>query len=123
MRRRLGENRVQGHDERLRQLFRKGQHVVAVTPAEDPVLVLQQDDVDIEAAQHSGSAHVIPADGLPDRREQGSPLRARGLVDDGDDVGALDAVHAEQCSSQVGRERADPAGTGREGGDDCRTHG
>jgi hypothetical protein len=50
MRRRLREQRVQGHDERLRELSRERQDVLPFRATVDPVLVLEQDDVDVEAA-------------------------------------------------------------------------
>ena len=67
---RLGENRVQGDDERLRQLLGEGQHVLPVEPAEDPVLVLQDHHVDIETAECPGSAHVVAANFLPDHESR-----------------------------------------------------
>ena len=70
MRRRLGEHRVQGHDERLGEAAGEREHVLAVGAAEDPVLVLEQDDVDVEPPEHPRGAHVVAADGLRDRREQ-----------------------------------------------------
>ncbi len=51
MRRRLREHRVQRHDERLRELARERKDVLAVAAAEDAVLVLQQDDVDVESRE------------------------------------------------------------------------
>ena len=90
VRRGLGEHRVQGHDERLREFSRKRQHVLAVTAAEDPELVLEQHDVDIEPPQHPSSSDVVAAHGLHDRREQAAPLWARRFVHDRDEIGALD---------------------------------
>ena len=70
MRRRLREHGVQRDDERLRQLLREREHVLAVAAAEDAVLVLEQHDVDVEPPEHPRGADVVAADGLRDRREQ-----------------------------------------------------
>src|SRR5581483_11848724 len=107
-------------DKRLRQLLREREHVLAVPSAEDAVLVLEQHDVDVESSQHPRRPHVIAADGLRDRREQAAPLRTGRPVQDGDELGALDAVDAAQRSSQVRRERADPARPRRIRRDDRR---
>jgi hypothetical protein len=71
---------VQRHDERLGQLLRERQHVLAVGSAEDAVLVLQQHDVDVEAAERPGRADVVAANRLPDRREQPAPLGRDGSL-------------------------------------------
>ena len=118
VRRRLGEHGVQGDDERLGKLLRKGEHVFAVAPAEDPVLMLQEDDVDVEPPDHARGADVVAANRLRDRGEQAGPLRARRLVHDRDEIHALDTVDPTQCRSQIGGERADAAGPRRVGGDD-----
>ena len=60
---------MQRDDERLCQLGRKGKDVLAVGTAEDPVLVLEQYDVDCEPAQEAGGAHVIPSDFLRHRHQ------------------------------------------------------
>ncbi len=91
MRGRLREHRVQRHDERLGELAGEREHVLAVGAAEDPVLVLEQHDVDVHPAEHPRGAHVVAANGLRDRREQSAPLRARRLVHDRDELDALDA--------------------------------
>jgi hypothetical protein len=109
VRRRLGKHRVQRHYERLCQLSRERQHVLPVAAAEDPVLVLEQDDIDVESSEHAGGADIVASDGLRDRRKQTAPLRARRLVDDRDEVGALNVCSPQQGGSQVGREGADPA--------------
>ena len=62
MRRRLRQHRVQRDDERLRQLLGEREHVLAVAAAEDAVLVLEQDDVDVEPAEDPRRAHVVAAD-------------------------------------------------------------
>ena len=89
---------MQGDDERLGQVCGEGEHVLAVGAAEDPVLVLEQDDVDVEPPEHPRGAHVVAANGLRDRREQTAPLRARRLVDDRDEIGTLDA-RRRRCSA------------------------
>ena len=55
VRRWLRQHRVQGHDERLRQLLRERQHVLAVHAAEDPELVLEQNNVDVQPAEQPRS--------------------------------------------------------------------
>ena len=67
--RRLGQDRVQRHDERLRELAREREDVLAVPAAEDPVLVLEQHDVDVEPPQHPGRSDVVAANRLRDRRK------------------------------------------------------
>ena len=72
---RLRQHRVQRHDEWLRQLLYERGDIVAVTAAEDPELVLEQDDVDVEPAQDPGGPHVITPHRLCDRRREARPLR------------------------------------------------
>jgi hypothetical protein len=59
VRRWLRQDRVQGHDERLRQLLRERQDILAVRAAEDPELVLEQNNVDVEPAEQPGSANIV----------------------------------------------------------------
>ena len=118
----LGQHRVQRHHERLRELLRQREHVFTVRTAENSVLMLKQDHVDVQPPQNPGCAGVICADGLHDRRDHPRPLRTRRLVDDHDLLDALDPVHREQCSANVGRERADPTRSRREGRNDRRAH-
>ena len=122
MRRRRREHRVQGDDERLRELAGERQHVLAVAPAEDAVLVLEQDDVDIRAAERAGGADVVAARSLRDGLRDLGPLRARRLVDDHERADVIDAVDAEQCEPNVERERTNPAGTGWKRRKDRGTH-
>ena len=122
VRRGLGEDRVQRHDERLGELTREREDVFAVTSAEDPVLVLEQHDVDVEPPQHPGRSDVVATDRLRDRREQTAPLRARRLVHDCDEIRYLERIRAEESASQVGSKRTDPAGARRERGDDRGPH-
>ena len=121
--RRLRQHRVQRHDERLRQLLRQRDDVLAVGAAEDAVLVLEQDDVDMRPRQDPRCADVVAADRLGDRRDDTRLLWAGGLVDDHDLVHAVDAVHAEERGAHVGREGADAAGARWVGGDDRGAHG
>ena len=114
---------MQGDDERLGEVTREGEDVLAVAAAEDPVLVLEQHDVDVDPAEHPGGTHVVAANGLRDRREHAPPLGARRLVHHRDEVGALDTGVTGQRCSDIGRECPDPADTRRVGGDDCRAHG
>ena len=122
VRRRLREHRVQGRDQRLRQLLRERQHVLTIGTAEDAVLVLQEHDVDVEPAEHPCGTHVVAADALLDRRQQPASLRTRSLVDDRYEVRAVNAVDAHQGRTKVGCERADPARTRRIRGNNCRAH-
>ena len=82
MRRRLREHGVQRDDERLRELLDEREDVGAVGAAEDPVLVLEQDDVDIQPAQDPRRADVVASSRLSDRGDEAWPLRAGGVVDD-----------------------------------------
>ncbi len=114
---------MQRHHERLRQLLDERGDVVAVATAEDPVLVLKQDDVDVEPTQNPGSTHVVAPNRLRDRRNEARPLGARRLVHDHDLLDAVDPVHAEKRRADVCREGADPAGARWVGGDDRGAHG
>ena len=96
MARRLRQHRVQRHDERLRQLLREREHVLAVGAAEDAVLVLEEHDVDVETAEQPRRADVVASDALRDRGQNLRALRARRLVDDDDDADLLDPAHVEQ---------------------------
>jgi hypothetical protein len=120
---RLREDRVERHDEGLRELLDQREHVGAVGAAEDPVLVLEEDDVHVQPAENPCGADVIPAHGLGDRRDDPRALWPGRVVDDDDLVDAVDPVHAEERSAHVGGERADPAGTGWVGRDDRGAHG
>ena len=55
---------MQRHHERLRQLLDEREDVVAVAATEDPVLVLEEDDVDVEPTEDPGGAHVVAANRL-----------------------------------------------------------
>ena len=59
--RRLRKNGVQRHDERLRELLRKREDVLAVLAAEDAVLVFEEHDVDVASSENTRSAHVVTA--------------------------------------------------------------
>ena len=123
MRRGLGEHCVQCDDEGLREILGQREHVGAVVAAEDPVLVLEQDDVDVEPAEDPGCANVVASNRLRDRGHEPRPLRAGRVVDDDDLLDAVDPVDPEQRGAHVGRKGADPAGTRRVGGDDRGAHG
>ena len=110
VRRRLREHRVQRHDERLRELAREREHVLAVLAAEDAVLVLEQHDVDVGAAERAGGANVVAARPLRDGAQDLRPLRARRLVDDDEladvvdvrDVRATPSGHRRRkCQSRM----------------------
>ena len=75
---------VQRDDERLAECPRKRQDVVAGRPAENAVLVLEKDDVDVESAEKTCGPDVVAAHRLRDRRENISGLRTGRLVDDRD---------------------------------------
>ena len=119
---RLREHRVQGDDERLRQLLGERQDVFAVAAAEDAVLVLQQHHVDVPAdrgcAPHVRSRRVFLARSSP--RLQAAV--AGRLVDDHNLRDSLDIVEPDQRSPDIGRKRSDSASTRRIGRDDRRAH-
>ena len=58
---------MQRHDQRLRELAGERQHVFAVSATEDAVLVLQENDVDVSAAERPRRADVVAARALRDR--------------------------------------------------------
>ena len=110
-------------DERLREPFRERRHVLAVPSPEDPVLMLEQDDIDVQTAQDPGGAHIVAPDRLGDRRHEPRPLRAGRLVHDHDLLDAVDPVHSEERRAQIRRKGADPAGSRWVGGDDRGAQG
>ena len=120
VRRRLREDGVQGHDERLRQLFGQRHDVFAVAPAEDAVLVLEQNDVDVPAAEDASSPDVVAACSLRDRRNHARTLRPGRIVDDHDLRHGFDLVQSDQRGTNVCGERPDPARTRWVRGDDGR---
>ena len=120
---RLRQHRVQRHDERLQQLLEERQDVVAVAASEDPVFVLEEDDVDVESAEDPGRPHVVVPHCLVDRRRHTRPLGTGGLVDDHDLLDPFDLVQSQQGRADVGRERADSAGARWIGGNDRGAQG
>ena len=123
MGRRLGQHRVQGHDERLGQLLDERRDVAPVAPPEDAVLVLQEDDVDIEPAEDPCGADIVATNTLRDRGHEPRALRPRRLVDDHELLDAVDPIEAEQGAADVRCEGADAASPRRVGGDDRGAHG
>ena len=115
--RRLRQDGVKRQDERSSELFRERQHVLAVGTAEDPVLVLQQHDVDVEAPQEPCRADVVAPHALRHGCEDVMPLRARGLIDDRDCPDALHTrnLRAATCARRTRRfrSRTRAAGTSR----------
>ena len=122
MGRRLRQHRMQRHDKRLGELLREREHVLAVRPAEDPVLVLENDDIDVEPAEQPRRPYVVTPNSLGHRRQDLRVLRARRLVDDDHAADVLDALDPEQRSSHVGREGSDSASTRRIRREDRGTH-
>ena len=120
---RIREHGVQRHDERLRELSRKREGVGPVPAAEDAVLVLEQDDVDVEASERARGAHIVSARALRDGLEDLRALRARRIVDDDEGAAILDIGDAEQRRSYVERKGSDPARTRRVRREDRGTHG
>ena len=91
---------MQRHDERLRELAREREHVLAVAAAEDAVLVLEKHDVDVGAAERACGANVVAARPLRDGAQDLGPLRARRLVDDDE---LTDVVHVRGRRAAPGR--------------------
>ncbi len=114
---------MQRHDERLRQLAREREHVLAVLAAVDAVLVLEQHDVDVGAGKRAGSANVVAARPLRDGAHDLRALRARRLVDDDELADVVDIADAEQRLPYVEGESANPARAGWERRKDRGTHG
>ena len=109
---RRGEHGVQGDDERLRELTDERQHVLAVAAAEDAVLVLEQDDVDVGPAERTGCSDVVAAGALRHGLRDLGPLRARRLVDDDERADVVDAARRRgERPPDVERERTNPACT------------
>ena len=122
VRRRVRKDRVQCHDERLRQLLGQREDVFAVAPAEDAVLMLEQHHFDVAAAEDARGPDVVAAGSLRDRRHDARPLRTRRIVDDHDLRHRLDLVQPDQRRANVGGERPDPARARWVRGDDGRAH-
>ena len=113
---------MQGHDERLSKLLRERQDVLPVLAPEDPVFVLQEHDVDIDATDRSRRAEIVATDLLVHDREHAETLRSRRFVENRDDVRARDAVGAGERSTEVGRKGADATRARRIRGDDRGAH-
>ena len=96
MGRRLREHGVQRDDEGLRELLDEREDVGAVGAAEDPVLVLEQNDVDVQPAEDPRRADVVASNRLCDRGDEPRSLRAGRVVDDDDLLDTVDPVDAEQ---------------------------
>ena len=75
---------MEREDERSSEFPGEREDILAVGPTEDPVLVLQEDDVDVEAAEEPRRADVVAPYRLRDRCNDLGALRARSFVDDGD---------------------------------------
>ena len=116
------EHGVERHDERLRQLLRERHDVLAIAAAVDPELVLEEDDIDVEAAEYARRPHVVAADRLGDRGDETGALRTRGLVDDDDALDAIDGRKTEESSTDICGKGADSAGSRRIGRNDRGTH-
>jgi len=94
--RRQREDGVQGQDERLGELFRQREDVLAVATAEDAVLVLEENHVDVAPSEDARRADVVAAGCLGDRRDQTGPLRPRRVVHHDDLRDRCDLVEAVQ---------------------------
>jgi len=114
---------VQRHDERLCELPREGEGVRPVLAAEDAVLVLEQNDVDIEPPECSRRADIVSASALGDGLKDLRALRTRGIVDDDKRAAILDLRDAEQRRSHVECKGSDPARARRVRREDRGTHG
>ena len=99
---------MQRHDKRLRQLRRERQHILAIAAAKDSELVLEPNNIDIQRAEQSRSAHVVPTNSLANRRQYFRPLRSRPIVANDDGADVTDCGNVEQRRPHVKRERADP---------------
>ncbi len=122
VRRRLRKHRMERHDEGLRQLFGQREDVFAVTPTEDAVLVLEQHNFDVPAAEDARGPDVVAARSLRYRRHDARTLWARGIVDDHDLRDGLDLVQPNQRRTNVGGERPDSARARWVCGDDGCAH-
>ena len=120
--RRRRKDGVKRQDEWSRELPGERQHVLAVGAAEDPVLVLQQDDVDVESTEQPCRSDVVAPHRLRHGRENIVPLRARRLIDDGDRTNALHVRNRQQRRTDVERERSDPTRARRVRREDRSTH-
>ena len=120
--RRRRQHGMQRHDEWLSQLAREREDVLPVLSAEDPVLVLQQHDIDVRAAERPCRAHVVAARALGDGLEDVVVLRARRLVDDNDGADVVHVVYVEQRPPDIEGEGADPARAGWKRRKDRGTH-
>ena len=122
VRRWLRQDGVERHDERLRQLPRERQDVLAVGAAEDPEFVLEQDNVDVQPAEQPRRPHVVPSRLLGNRREEVWRFRARQVIDDRDLVDPVYPGYLEQRGADVCCKCADSACTWRIRGDNRAMH-
>ena len=95
---------MQRQDDRLPQLGGERQDVRAVVPAEDAVLVLDDDDVVAAALEHAGRGGVVAALVLVDPRDDLGRLIDIVVADDRHEIDGGDAVGQEQRLAQVPRE-------------------
>ena len=122
VRRRVRKDRVQCHDERLRQRFGQREDVFPVSPTEDAVLMLEQHHLDVATAENARSPDIVAAGSLRDRRHDARPLRTGRIVDDHDFRHRLDLVQPDQRCTNVRGERPDPACARWVRGDDGCAH-
>jgi hypothetical protein len=121
--RRGRQDGVQRQDHGLLELTGQGQDVRAVRTPEDPVFVLDHDDVVIAPVEHPGGRGVVAPLILQDLRHHLVRLLGTLLADDRRDVHRGNAVGGQQRVTEVAREGPDPAGSRRVGGDDGNPHG
>ena len=94
--RRLGEHGVERDDQRPVELLCEREDVLAVGAAEDPVFVLQEDDVDVESAKEPCRSDVVAPYRLRDGRDDLGALWAGSLVHDRDRADASHALDGKQ---------------------------
>ncbi len=119
---RLGQHRVQRHDERLGQLLDQREHEGAGDAAEDAVLVLDQDDVGAPGRQRPRDRRVVAADVLPDAGDDLGGVLAVLLPGQRDHVDLGRGVGLQQRRTQVRCEGPDAARARRVGGHDRDAH-
>lgn len=87
---RSAQHGVKAHDVRNRQLGREGQDILAVSPAENPELVLDDDDVASQTTEQSSAAAIVGADIGRHGGHHGRRIDVGLTIGDSDDI---DSIH------------------------------
>ena len=119
---RSAEHGVKAHDVRNRQLGREGQDILAVSPAKNPELVLDDDDVASESTEQPSTAAIVRAHIGRHGGHHGGWIDVGLAIGDGDDIDSIHTRCFEKRRSQIGRERGQSTRAWWVCRQDCSTH-